>query len=138
MLDSRREYTDAIDQLFSNRFSVDSIRDFIADPHYRQLIVSKRDNVNRDVSTNQSEARINDADEIYRLSIEVRYVDPRMISFVVLKRGLFIESSIGYDMQLHIINLVDSSPCGTLHAYLSRVIEPYFTSYVRQTSINEW
>jgi dynein heavy chain 1 len=64
-------------------------------------------------------------------------MNPKMLSLVVLKRGQLIESDKKFHTQLRIINLVDSSPYETLHAYISHVIGPYFKSYVRESGKNE-
>ncbi|CAF1401359.1 unnamed protein product [Adineta ricciae] len=135
ILDSKDTNTSDLDRLFSNRLSLESIRSFITDPRCRLLLVSKKTTV-QDTLMNQLETNRNNENDVYRLLMEVHYINPEMISLIVFKRGQFIESGKDYATQLQILNLIDSSPCQTLHAYISQIIGPYFKSYVRQLDKN--
>jgi len=152
ILDSSLENTDDIERLFTDRSSIDSIKKFISDPQCQTLLVSKTITPKEDPSSNETDpATANSTSDVsainssssslpngmYTLSNEVHYMNPKMLSLVVLKRGQLIESDKKFHTQLRIINLVDSSPYETLHAYISHVIGPYFKSYVRESGKNE-
>ncbi len=152
ILDSSLENTDDIERLFTDRSSIDSIKKFISDPQCQTLLVSKTITPKEDPSSNETDpttanstgdvSAINSSlllipNGMYTLSTEVHYMNPKMLSLVVLKRGQLIESDKKFHTQLRIINLVDSSPYETLHAYISHVIGPYFKSYVRESGKNE-
>jgi len=152
ILDSSLENTNDIERLFSDRSSTDCIKKFISDPQCQTLLVSKTITPKEDPSANETDSTTaNSAGDtstvissssllqntIYSLSTEVHYMNPKMLSLVVLKRGQLIESDKKFHTQLRIINLVDSSPYETLHAYISHVIGPYFKSYVRESGKNE-
>jgi dynein heavy chain 1 len=152
ILDSSLENTDDIERLFTDRSSIDSIKKFISDPQCQTLLVSKTITPKEDPSSNETDpATANSTGDVsvinssssslpngmYTLSNEVHYMNPKMLSLVVLKRGQLIESDKKFHTQLRIINLVDSSPYETLHAYISHVIGPYFKSYVRESGKNE-
>lgn len=156
ILDSSLENTNDIERLFTDRSSVDSIKKFISDPQVQTLLVSKTITPKEDPSSNETDPATTTAttanstgdasalnsssslpNGLYTLSTEVHYMNPKMLSLVVLKRGQLIESDKKFHTQLRIINLVDSSPYETLHAYISHVIGPYFKSYVRESGKNE-
>jgi dynein heavy chain 1 len=156
ILDSSLENTDDIERLFTDRSSIDSIKKFISDPQCQTLLVSKTITPKEDPSANEADSAtatatanssgdtsvINSSSSpllngVYVLSTEVHYINPKMLSLVVLKRGQLIESDKKFHTQLRIINLVDSSPYETLHAYISHVIGPYFKSYVRESGKSE-
>jgi dynein heavy chain 1 len=153
ILDSSLENTNDIERLFNDRSSIDSIKKFISDPQCQTLLVSKTITPKEDPSANETDSAttanaigdtlaINSSSSslpngMYALSTEVHYMNPKMLSLVVLKRGQLIESDKKFHTQLRIINLVDSSPYETLHAYISHVIGPYFKSYVRESGKNE-
>lgn len=153
ILDASLENTNDIERLFTDRASIDCIKKFISDPQCQTLLVSKTITPKEDPSSNESDpttaSSSGDATQIvpslsssipdgfYTLSTEVHYINPKMLSLVILKRGQLIESDKKFHTQLRIINLVDSSPYETLHAYVSHVIGPYFKSYVRESGKNE-
>lgn len=155
ILDSSLENTSDIERLFTDRSSIESIKKFISDPQCQTILVSKTITPKEDPSANEGDSTtttgnaaagdsssINSASStipngMYALSTEVHYINPKMLSLVVLKRGQLIESDKKFHTQLRIINLVDSSPYETLHAYISHVIGPYFKSYVRESGKNE-
>ena len=152
ILDSSLENTNDIERLFSDRASIDGIKKFISDPQCQTLLVSKTITPKEDPSSNEVDPTTGNAAGdssvvnpsstsvpigLYTLSTEVHYMNPKMLSLVVLKRGQLIESDKKFHTQLRIINLVDSSPYETLHAYISHVIGPYFKSYVRESGKNE-
>ncbi|CAF1527382.1 unnamed protein product, partial [Adineta ricciae] len=135
ILDSKDTNTSDLDRLFSNRLSLESIRSFITDPRCRLLLISKKTTV-QDTLMNQLETNRNNENDVYRLLMEVHYINPEMITLIVFKRGQFIENGKDYAAQLQILSFIDSSPCQTLHVYISQVIKPYFESYVRQLDKN--
>lgn len=153
ILDSSLENTSDIERLFSDRTSIESIKKFISDPQCQTILVSKTITPKEDPSANEVDpttagnatgdstaitaSAATTANGMYALSTEVHYINPKMLSLVVLKRGQLIESDKKFHTQLRIINLVDSSPYETLHAYISHVIGPYFKSYVRESGKNE-
>ncbi len=153
ILDSSLENTNDIERLFSDRSSIDSIKKFISDPQCQTLLVSKTITPKEDPTSNEPDSTttsnatgdastLNSSSSslpigIYALSTEVHYMNPKMLSLVILKRGQLIESDKKFHTQLRIINLVDSSPYETLHAYISHVIGPYFKSYVRESGKSE-
>lgn len=153
ILDSSLENTSDIERLFTDRSSIESIKKFISDPQCQTILVSKTITPKEDPSANEADSTatgnpagdsssINSASStipngMYTLSTEVHYINPKMLSLVVLKRGQLIESDKKFHTQLRIINLVDSSPYETLHAYISHVIGPYFKSYVRESGKSE-
>jgi dynein heavy chain 1 len=145
ILDSSLENTNDIERLFTDRSSIESIKKFISDPQCQTILVSKTITPKEDPSTIEPDSTTNATGDtsatnasssvpigLYSLSTEVHYINPKMLSLVVLKRGQLIESDKKFHTQLRIINLVDSSPYETLHAYISHVIGPYFKSYVRE------
>lgn len=161
ILDASLENTNDIERLFSDRSSIDCIKKFISDPQCQTILVSKTITPKEDPSTNETDSTnatgdvstinlsssssspvsasstTSTANGMYVLSSEVHYINPKMLSLVVLKRGQLIESDKKFHTQLRIINLIDSSPYETLHAYISHVIGPYFKSYVRESGKNE-
>ena len=154
ILDSSLENTSDIERLFSDRASIESIKKFISDPQCQTILVSKTITPKEDPSANEADPTTTAGNAtgdstaitvpsattvngMYALSTEVHYINPKMLSLVVLKRGQLIESDKKFHTQLRIINLVDSSPYETLHAYISHVIGPYFKSYVRESGKNE-
>ena len=153
ILDSSLENTSDIERLFSDRASTDSIKKFISDPQCQTLLVSKTITTKEDPSSNETDpatgasagdavalnasAALASLNGMYTLSTEVHYINPKMLSLVVLKRGQLIENDKKFHTQLRIINLIDSSPYETLHAYVSHVIGPYFKSYVRESGKSE-
>jgi len=153
ILDSSLENTNDIERLFSDRSSIDCIKKFISDTQCQTLLISKTITPKEDPSSNETDpttanstgdiSTINSSSSLllpngmYTLSTEVHYMNPKMLSLVILKRGQLIESDKKFHTQLRIINLVDSSPYETLHAYISHVIGPYFKSYVRESGKNE-
>lgn len=153
ILDSSLENTSDIERLFTDRSSIESIKKFISDPQCQTILVSKTITPKEDPSANEADpttagnatgdstatnaSSATTTNGLYALSTEVHYINPKMLSLVVLKRGQLIESDKKFHTQLRIINLVDSSPYETLHAYISHVIGPYFKSYVRESGKNE-
>ena len=154
ILDSSLENTSDIERLFSDRSSIEGIKKFISDPQCQTLLVSKTITVKEDPSSNETDTTaanvVTDTSTVvssslsplsltgmFTLSTEVHYINPKMLSLVVLKRGQLIENDKKFHTQLRIINLIDSSPYETLHAYISHVIGPYFKSYVRESGKNE-
>ena len=151
MLDSSFENTNDIERLFTNQSSIDCIKKFISDPQCQTILVSKAITPKEDPSSNETDSTTGNSssdtstinssvslpDRLHKLSTEVHYINPKMLSLVILKRGQLIENDKKFHTQLRIINLVDSSPYETLHAYISHVIGPYFKSYVRESGKNE-
>lgn len=154
ILDSSLENTSDIERLFSDRSSIEGIKKFISDPQCQTLLVSKTITVKEDPSSNETDTTAGNVATdtstvvsssssslsltgMFTLSTEVHYINPKMLSLVVLKRGQLIENDKKFHTQLRIINLIDSSPYETLHAYISHVIGPYFKSYVRESGKNE-
>lgn len=155
ILDSSLENSQDIERLFTDRSSIDGIKKFISDPQCQTLLISKTITPKEDPSTNEvdsttanvsgdgsntnlssSSASVSSTGT-FTLSTEVHYINPKMLSLVVLKRGQLIENDKKFHTQLRIINLIDSSPYETLHAYISHVIGPYFKSYVRESGKSE-
>ena len=154
ILDSSLENTQDIERLFTDRSSVDGIKKFISDPQCQTLLISKTITPKEDPSSNETDStNTTSAGDVsnnslslsssasniamYVLSTEVHYINPKMLSLVIVKRGQLIENDKKFHTQLRIINLIDSSPYETLHAYISHVIGPYFKSYVRESGKSE-
>lgn len=151
ILDASLENTIDIERLFNDRSSIECIKKFISDPQCQTILISKTVTPKEDPTTNETDPATNPSgdssalnsssplvpDGFYTISAEVHYINPKMLSLVILKRGQLIESDKKFHTQLRIINLVDSSPYETLHAYVSHVIAPYFKSYVRESGKNE-
>ncbi|CAF4829468.1 unnamed protein product, partial [Rotaria sp. Silwood2] len=150
ILDSSLENTNDIERLFTDRASIDCIKKFIRDAQCQTILISKTITPKEDPSSNETDPTTANAssdtsiinsspsssskpDGFYTISTEVHYINPKMLSLVILKRGQLIEGDKKFHTQLRIINLVDSSPYETLHAYISHVIGPYFKSYVRES-----
>ncbi|CAF1656182.1 unnamed protein product, partial [Didymodactylos carnosus] len=103
ILDSSVESQYDIDRLFSDKQSVDCIKKFISDIQCQTLLVSKTATIkDDDVVTTTSSATtsgsssdaasneiINQQEQqpSYVLSTEVHYINPKMISIAILKRG---------------------------------------------------
>ncbi|CAF1486992.1 unnamed protein product [Rotaria sordida] len=159
ILDSSLENTNDIERLFTDRSSIDCIKKFISDVQCQTILISKTITVKEDPTLTETDPTTNSSgdtltinssssssstsssslipDGLYTLSTEVHYINPKMLSLVIVKRGQLIESDKKFHTQLRIINLVDSSPYETLHAYISHVIGPYFKSYVRESGKSE-
>jgi dynein heavy chain 1, cytosolic len=154
ILDSSLENTNDIERLFTDRLSIDGIKKFIGDPQCQTVLISKTITPKEDPSLNEPDAGTSHSSVdvppisssavsstipagMFTLSTEVHYINPKMLSLVILKRGQLIENDKKFHTQLRIINLIDSSPYETLHAYISHVIGPYFKSYVRESGKNE-
>lgn len=150
ILDSSLEDIADIDRLFSNQPSLELIGKFIGNAECQKLVVSKTATINEDAPPIESDSKTDSSGDtlaavlslpssngVYVLSTEVHYINPKMRSLVVLKCGQLIENDKEFHTQLRIINLADSSPYETLHAFIVHVIGPYFKSYMRESSKNK-
>jgi len=76
-----------------------------------------------------------DGDEnvVYSMSEEVRFLNAKINSVVLIKKGMVLEAEKNISSQLRVMNLSDGSPYETLHSYVSAAVAPYFKSYVKET-----
>ena len=69
----------------------------------------------------------------YGIYLMVQFVSRKETSIAFIKRGLVIEGDKKIHNQLNVMNLENSSPFDTLHAYISHAVSPYFKSYVNKS-----
>ncbi len=74
-----------------------------------------------------------DDNVVYSMSEEVRFLNAKINSVVLIKKGMVLEAEKNISSQLRVMNLNDASPYETLHSYVSAAVAPYFKSYVKET-----
>ncbi len=74
-----------------------------------------------------------DDNVVYSMSEEVRFLNAKINSVVLIKKGMVLEAEKNISSQLRVMNLSDGSPYETLHSYVSAAVAPYFKSYVKET-----
>lgn len=69
----------------------------------------------------------------YYISSEVNFLNSKMNSVAIIKRGSILEADKNFSSQVRVMSLSDGSPYETLHSYIANAVAPYFKSYVRVT-----
>ncbi|CAG2102482.1 unnamed protein product, partial [Medioppia subpectinata] len=114
-----------------NDTTVEKIRKFVSDGQMRSLLV-QRSSTKEEEEVSESGGDTED-NVVYLISEEVRFMNAKINSVVLIKKGLVLEAEKNISTQLRVMNLNDSSPYETLHSYVSAAVAPYFKSYVKET-----
>lgn len=109
------------------------LKRFITDPQVRSLLIQKSSSKDDEEVTEAGGEGDEEKENIYTISDEVHFTNPKINSIVIIKTSTVIEADKKIAHQLRIMNLNDSSPYETLHSYISSAVAPYFKSYVRET-----
>jgi dynein heavy chain 1 len=112
-----------------DRSSIEAMKKFISDPQVPVLLI-QRLGVKDEGEVEGAEGEEN---VTYYITSEVTFMNNKMNSVAVLKRGSILEADKNFSSQVRVMSLSDGSPYETLHSYISHAVAPYFKSYVRVT-----
>lgn len=112
-----------------DKTAMDSMKKFISDPQVQCLLIQRQTTKDESVDVEgEGEGAIN-----YFITPEVLYINNKMNSLCLMKRGQLLEADKSCSSQIRLMSLSEGSPYETLHAYVSNAMAPFFKSYVRAT-----
>ena len=105
------------------------MRKFISESQCKSIIVyrtiSLKDEVESEVATT--------SEYFYGLQLSVQFISEKETSVAFIKRGIVIEADKKISNQVHVLNMVSSTPFDMLHSCISNAVSPFFKTYVKKS-----
>ncbi|XP_065684969.1 cytoplasmic dynein 1 heavy chain 1 isoform X1 [Hydra vulgaris] len=118
-----------IDNVFVTDYAKELLKKFILESQCKSIIVYRTTSLKDEVE-NESAAT---SDYFYGLQLSVQFISEKETSIAFIKRGAVIEADKKISNQLHILNMVSSTPFDMLHSCISNAVSPFFKTYVKKS-----